>query len=81
MREVFVINHAENQCGAIAVTSVFTNRFVLQMQRILIVTNAVIIQNSKDGITPCQSSWEIPAPMLVYTDIALLLDCTVFLHS
>jgi hypothetical protein len=64
---------------AIAVTSVFTKRFVLQEQCTLIVTNALIIMNAKDGITPCQFSWEIPAPMLVH--IGLLLEYTVFFLS
>jgi len=45
----------------------------------VIVKNSLIIQNAKDRIIPYQSSSEIPAPILLYTDIALLLDCRVFL--
>ena len=45
----------------------------------MIVKNSLIIQNAKDRIIPCQSSSEIPAPLLLYTDIAFLLDCKVFL--
>ena len=38
----------------------------------MIVKKCVIIQNAKDGIITCESNSGIPAPILLYTDIALL---------
>ena len=62
-------------------TSVCTKRLVLRQEDTEIVKNVVIIQNGKDGITPCQSNSEFPAPILLYTDIAVLLDFMFFFLS
>jgi len=40
--------------------------------------NAVTIRNAKDRIITFQSTSEIPAPISVYTDIALFIYCVFF---
>ena len=45
------------------------------------VKKGVIIQNSRDGIITCESNSEIPASILLWTDIALLVDCMLFFLS
>ena len=44
----------------------------------MIVKNAVIIQNIKDGFIPCQSPSEIPTFMVINSDKVLLLEYKFF---